>query len=405
MFQEKLEILKKVAEKVSLEKEILEILSKPKRVIKVNFPVKMKDGLMRVFEGYRVLYNDARGPGKGGIRFHPNVSEDEIITLAFLMMIKNAVVDLPYGGAKGGVKLDPKEFTREEIERISRAYVQAIYKNIGPDEDIPAPDVGTNQEIMAWMLDEYEKIVGRHEPAVITGKPISLGGSKGREIATSLGGFYILEECLKEFNLDVKNVAIQGCGNVGGNIALLLWKNGYKVVGISDSKGGIYDENGLDIEKVLEYKKEKGVLKGFKAKEISNEELLELKVDVLIPAAVENVITEENAGRIKAKMLLELANDPTTQKADEILNKRGIIVVPDVLANAGGVTVSYFEWVQNKQGFYWEEDEIKEKLKKKMVKAFKEVKEMAEMFKTDLRLAAYILAIRRIAEAIKERIR
>jgi glutamate dehydrogenase/leucine dehydrogenase len=405
MFQEKLEILKKVAEKVSLEKEILEILSKPKRVIKVNFPVKMKDGLMRVFEGYRVLYNDARGPGKGGIRFHPNVSEDEIITLAFLMMIKNAVVDLPYGGAKGGVKLDPKEFMREEIERISRAYVQAIYKNIGPDEDIPAPDVGTNQEIMAWMLDEYEKIVGRHEPAVITGKPISLGGSRGREIATSLGGFYILEECLKEFNLDVKTVAIQGCGNVGGNIALLLWKNGYKVVGISDSKGGIYDENGLDIGKVLEYKKEKGMLKGFKAKEISNEELLELKVDVLIPAAVENVITEENAGRIKAKMLLELANDPTTQKADEILNKRGIIVVPDVLANAGGVTVSYFEWVQNKQGFYWEEDEIKEKLKKKMVKAFKEVKEMAEMFKTDLRLAAYILAIRRIAEAIKERIR
>jgi glutamate dehydrogenase/leucine dehydrogenase len=403
MFQEKLEILKKVTEKVSLEKEILEILSKPKRVIKVNFPVKMKDGLMRVFEGYRVLYNDARGPGKGGIRFHPNVSEDEIITLAFLMMIKNAVVDLPYGGAKGGVKLNPKEFTREEIEKISRAYVQAIYKNIGPDEDIPAPDVGTNQEIMAWMLDEYEKIVGRHEPAVITGKPISLGGSRGREIATSLGGFYILEECLKEFNLDVKTVAIQGCGNVGGNIALLLWKNGYKVVGISDSKGGIYDENGLDIGKVLEYKKEKGMLKGFKAKEISNEELLELKVDVLIPAAVENVITEENAGRIKAKMLLELANDPTTQKADEILNKRGIIVVPDVLANAGGVTVSYFEWVQNKQGFYWEEDEIKEKLKKKMVKAFKEVKEMSEIFKTDLRLAAYILAIRRIAEAIKER--
>jgi glutamate dehydrogenase/leucine dehydrogenase len=403
MFQEKLKILKKVAEKVSLEKEILEILSKPKRVIKVNFPVKMRDGLIRIFEGYRVLYNDARGPGKGGIRFHPNVSEDEIITLAFLMMIKNAVVDLPYGGAKGGVKVNPKEFTREEIERISRAYVQAIYKNIGPDEDIPAPDVGTNQEIMAWMLDEYEKIIGKHEPAVITGKPINLGGSKGREIATSLGGFYILEESLKEFNLDVKSVAIQGCGNVGGNIALFLWKNGYKVVGISDSKGGIYDENGLDIEKVLEYKKEKGVLNGFGAKEITNKELLELKVDVLIPAAVENVITKENVGRIKAKMLLELANDPTTQEADEILNKRGTVVIPDVLANAGGVTVSYFEWVQNKQGFYWEEDEIKEKLKKKMVKAFKEIKEVSEEFKVNLRLAAYILAIKRIAEAIGER--
>lgn len=403
MLKEKLELLKNIAKKIGLENQILEILLKPKKVVKVNFPVKMDNGEIKIFEGYRVLYNDARGPGKGGIRFHPLVNEEEVIALAFLMMIKNAVLDLPYGGAKGGVKVNPKELSERELENLSRAYVRAIYGNIGVDKDIPAPDVGTDQKIMAWMLDEYENLASKHEPGVITGKPIILGGSKGREIATALAGFYVLEEFLKEFRIKAKTVAIQGCGNVGGNIALILWENGYKVVAISDSKGGIFNENGLNIEKVLKFKKEKGMLKGFGEKEITNEELLELGVDVLVPAAIENVITKENAGKIKAKTILELANGPTTQEADEILNKRGVMVIPDILANAGGVTVSYFEWVQNRQGFYWEESEIKEKLKEKMINAFKEVKDLAEKFDVSLRLGAYMLAIERIAEAIRAR--
>ncbi len=400
VFEQALKTLRRVAERAGTEEWIVEMLSRPKRVVKVSFPVKMDDGSIRIFTGYRVLYNDVRGPGKGGIRFHPNVNEDEVTALAFWMTIKNAVVDLPYGGAKGGVTVNPKELSRMELERLSRAYIRAIAPFIGVDKDIPAPDVYTDAKVMAWMLDEYEGIVGRHEPGVITGKPLALGGSAGRAMATSWGGFYVLEEARKEWSVG-KTVAIQGAGNVGGGLARILHEKGYKVVAISDSKGGVYDPDGLDIPAVLEAKRERGSVTAYDgAKKITNEELLTLDVDVLVPAAIEGVITKENAGDVKANIVLELANGPTTPEADEILRERGIVVVPDVLANAGGVTVSYFEWVQNRVGEYWDEETVLGKLRERMVRAFKDVLERADR---DLRMGAYVLALDRIAEAAKAR--
>ncbi len=386
------------------EKEI-EFLKEPKRVIQVRFPVKMDDGSIKYFQGYRVQYNDARGPTKGGIRFHPQVDLDEVKTLAFWMTIKNAVVGIPYGGGKGGVIINPKEHSQAELERVSREFIKAIHDVVGPTKDIPAPDVYTNPQTMAWMLDEYEKIKKEHLPGLITGKPLSIGGSEGRGYSTAMGGAYVLSEAASVMDIDplTARVAIQGFGNAGMNMARILSEWGYKIIAVSDSSTGLYDEEGLKIEEVIEYKIKNKKLKGYPAKEITNEELLEIETDILIPAALENQITKENADKIKAKLIVELANGPTTPEADEILRKKEIIVIPDVLANAGGVTVSYFEWVQNNYGYYWTEKEVLEKLEAIMTKSFKEIHEIVKEKDTSYRQAAYILAVNRILEAAKAR--
>ncbi|MEK6916989.1 MAG: Glu/Leu/Phe/Val dehydrogenase, partial [Nanoarchaeota archaeon] len=363
--------LSNINKTMKLSDKEMKLLLTPNKVIQEELEVKMDSGEMKKFQAFRVQYNRARGPTKGGIRYHPNVSLGEVKSLAFWMAVKCAVVDIPYGGAKGGIIVNPKELSQKELERLSRAFIRAIYKDIGPMKDIPAPDVYTNSQIMAWMLDEYEKLTGENAPGVITGKPLELGGSKGRSFATSQGGAYVLREFAKIKGLQPEEttVAVQGFGNAGSFIAKILDEWGYKIVAVSDSKGGIYNKNGLNI-KALEHHKEKtGSVKGF-AVDISNKELLELDVDVLVPAALENQITSQNADKIKAKVILELANGPVTPEADELLAKKKIAVLPDVLANAGGVTVSYFEWVQNLYGYYWEEAEILEKLDDEMIFKF-----------------------------------
>ena len=384
-------------------KEIVGFLEYPRRSLIVTFPVKMDSGKTKLFTGYRVQYNNALGPTKGGIRFHPEVNFEEVKTLAFLMSLKCAVLGLPYGGAKGAVQVNPKELSKKELERLSRAYIREIYAILGPKTDIPAPDVYTNAEIMGWMLDEYERIVGRKEPAAITGKPLCKGGSKGRDIATPQGGIYVLKEALKALKSKDPMVVIQGFGNVGMGAAKILYDEGYKIIGISDSNSGVYDENGIDIVKLIKHKDKTGKVSGFKGKEISNKELLELDCDVLIPAALESQIHKDNAANIKAKVVLELANAPVTPEADDILFKKRIAVVPDILANAGGVVVSYFEWVQNLDDKYWSLEEVLDKLNKKMVKAFNDVYKKAKKMKTTMRKAAYKLAIDKIMEAEKKR--
>ncbi|AJF61097.1 TPA: Glu/Leu/Phe/Val dehydrogenase [Candidatus Woesearchaeota archaeon] len=382
----------------------MRLLLTPKRIIEENLEIEMDSGKAKAFQSYRVQYNDARGPTKGGIRYHPNVTLGEVKSLGFWMAIKCAVVDIPYGGAKGGIAVNPKELSEKELERLSRAFIKAIYREIGPMKDIPAPDVYTNAQIMAWMLDEYEKLTGEHSPGVITGKPLELGGSKGRSFATSQGGAYVLREYAKLHNIipEKTTVAVQGFGNAGSHIAEILEGWGYKIVAVSDSRGGVYDKNGLNIKSLLEHKEKTGAVKGFAA-EISNEQLLELDVDILVPAALENQITKENADRIKAKVILELANGPLTPEADDILAKKKTAVLPDVLANAGGVTVSYFEWVQNLYSYYWEEPEILEKLERIMVKSARDIFDSAKKYKTTMRTGAYILAISRILAAEKLR--
>ncbi len=390
----------KAAEKLNLKSEVKEYLIEPKRIIQVRFPVMMDNGSVRVFTGFRIQHNDARGPSKGGIRFHPNVNLSEVKALASWMTWKCAVANIPYGGSKGGVIVDTKKLSQSEIERLSRAYIKALAEFIGEDVDVPAPDMYTNPQIMAWMRDEYEKLVGRQSPALITGKPVELGGSLGRGLATSRGGLFALEEAVKLTGIKVKTVAVQGFGNVGSGLALLLYQNGYKVVAVSDSHGAIYNEDGLNIEEVMAYKKKTGKLADFKgAKNITNNNLLELNVDVLAPSALENQITEENADKIKAKIVLEMANGPTTIAADRILYKKGIFVIPDILANSGGVTVSYFEWVQNKANFYWTEEEVNNKLKQFMTNAFRDVYNVHKQEKVDMRTAAYMVAIKRVAKA------
>jgi glutamate dehydrogenase/leucine dehydrogenase len=382
------------------------LLLSPKRIIQVNFPVKMDSGKTKRFNGYRVQYNDARGPTKGGIRFHPKVDLGEVKSLAFWMALKCSVVGIPYGGAKGGVEVDPKSLSTKELEMLSRAYIKSIHENVGPTKDVPAPDVYTTPQIMAWMLDEYEKIKGEHSPGLITGKPLELGGSQGRGFSTSQGGAIVLREYMKMKGFEPENttVAIQGFGNAGSFMAKILHEWGYKVVAVSDSKSGLYNEHGLNIPAILEHKKKTDSLAGFSnAKQITNPELLELNVDVLVPAALENQITKENADKIRAKVIVELANGPISPEADTLLEKKNIPVWPDILANAGGVTVSYFEWVQNLYGYYWTEEEVLEKLEKIMVNSFKEVYETAEKYKTTFRNGAYILAINRILTA--ERLR
>jgi len=395
------------AAKLNLDPQVHELLREPLRTLEVHFPIRMDDGKVKTFTGFRVQYNDARGPTKGGLRFHPEETIDTVKALAAWMTWKTAVVDIPYGGSKGGVICNPKELSRTELEGIARGYVRAIGRFIGPEKDIPAPDVYTTPQVMGWMMDEYSKMVGYNVPGVITGKPIPLGGSLGRGDATARGTVYCIIEAAKELDIDLKGatVAIQGYGNAGYYCGTLMEElAGSKVVAVTDSRGGVYDENGIDPVAVKEYKQQNGTVSGFKGfKVITNDEVLELDVDVLIPAAIENVITHRNAANIKAKIIGEAANGPTTPEADEILFKNGQYVIPDFLCNAGGVTVSYFEWVQNIGGYYWPIDQVHEQLKAKMVKAFYETHNMAKHHNVDNRIGAYMVSVQRVAEAMKLR--
>ncbi len=399
--------LKKAAKVINLDEQALDLLKAPQQFMQVSIPVKMDNGKTKVFTGFRVRYNNARGPTKGGIRFHPEETLSTVKALAAWMTWKTAVVDIPLGGGKGGVICNPKEMSAGELERTARGFIRALGTFIGPERDIPAPDVYTTPQLMAWMMDEYEIITRRSAPGVITGKPIPVGGSLGRGDATAKGGMYVLREAAKRVGLDLgkATVAVQGFGNAGQFAHKLVKQHfGSKVVAVTDSKGGVYNEAGLDFEKLLEHKKKTGSVVGFSgAKSISNSEILELPVDVLVPAALENVITSKNADKIKAKIVLELANGPTTPEADDILFKKNVLVLPDFLANAGGVTVSYFEWVQNVAGYYWEEDEVYEKLDKKMTKATADVFANVDKYKVDPRTAAYTVSVARVAEAMKLR--
>ncbi|MEK6899769.1 MAG: Glu/Leu/Phe/Val dehydrogenase [Nanoarchaeota archaeon] len=398
-FENVTKFLEKIAPLAGLTQKEITLLETPDRILKAELKVGNK-----TYPAYRVQFNNARGPYKGGIRFHPEVNEDEVKSLAFWMGIKTAVTDIPFGGGKGGIIVDPKKLNKDELEELSRAYVRAFYKFLGPDADVPAPDVYTNAEIMAWMLKEYEKLTKTKAPAFITGKPLDLGGSKVRDIATALGGVFILEEAVKKLGLKEKKVSIQGFGNAGMNMALLLEKKGYVIVAVSDSKGGIYEPKGLDIKQVIKIKETRGSVTEYaEASKISNEELLAGDCDVLIPSALSNVITAENAGKIKADIVLELANGPITPEADEILYKKKILVLPDILANAGGVTVSYFEWVQNKKSESWSEEEVKKRLQEKMVLAFDQIWKQFTDGKYSFRTAAYVLALKRIVAAEKKR--
>jgi len=399
--------LDSVVKLLKLDSSLHKLLRKPLREFKFKIPVKMDNGKTRYFQGFRIQYNDARGPGKGGIRYHPEETLDTVRALAAWMTWKTALLDLPFGGAKGGVVCNPKEMSQRELELLSRGYIRKIWRYIGPEKDIPAPDVYTNSQIMAWMVDEYSKLRGYFCPGVITGKPVSLGGSLGRADATARGGIYATREAAKYLKLDTKEatVAIQGYGNAGSFAATLSQQIlGCKIVAVSDSKGGIYSAEGLSPQEVLEYKKKTGSVVNFpNTKPISNEGLLELNVDILIPAALENVITGENAPRIKAKIIAEMANGPTTPQADEILYKNKVFVIPDFLCNAGGVTVSYFEWVQNLSGYYWTEEEVYQKLDIKMTKAFYDVLDTSLAKNIDMRRAAYLVAVNRVAEAVRLR--
>ena len=391
---------------IVLTNDEIEILKTPKRVLEVSIPVRMDDGSLRVFNGYRVQHNDIRGPFKGGIRFHPNVDLDEVKALAFWMTFKCAVADIPFGGGKGGITLNPKELSDAELERLTRAYVRAIGDNVGPQKDVPAPDVYTNSQTMAWFMDEFSRISGHNEPAVVTGKPVEIGGSLGRDVATAQGGFFVFENVFNKMSLDKQKtaVAIQGFGNAGMNFAKIAHDAGYNVVAVSDSRGGIYSEEGLDIEKVIIHKEKNGSVQNLPgAKNISNEELLELPVEVLVPAALEGVITLENVKNIKAKLILELANGPITVEAGEELHKQGVVFIPDILANSGGVIVSYFEWVQNLRHFYWKKEKINGLLDEKISSATNLVWERMQKSKIDMRTAAYVVAIERIAKALKVR--
>ncbi|MEM7117898.1 MAG: Glu/Leu/Phe/Val dehydrogenase [Chloroflexota bacterium] len=392
---------------LQLDPDMHAFLREPMREFHFSIPVRMDNGTTKTFRGYRVQYSDARGPAKGGIRFHPDETIDTIRALAAWMTWKTAVADIPLGGGKGGVICNPRELSRGELERLSRGYMRAISRYVGITQDVPAPDVNTNPQIMAWMLDEYEVLTGHREPGVITGKPLALGGSAGRGPATALGGLFTIREIAKIKGLDLSEMtcAIQGYGNVGSNAHVLAHKMfGMKVVAVSDEFGGIYDDQGLDPDKTLPYSRRNGRLTNFPNSEaITNAQLLELDVDILIPAAIENQITAQNADRIKAKIVAELANGPTTPDADNVLNDKGCYIIPDFLCNAGGVTVSYFEMVQNSYQFYWEESEVQQRLDEKMTKAFTAVHEMSVNKKVDTRVAAYLVAVNRVAEAVRLR--
>src|SRR5690606_822738 len=377
----------------------------PMRLMEVRIPVRMDDGKTKVFTGYRAQHSDAVGPTKGGVRFHPDVNRDEVIALSMWMTLKCGIVDLPYGGGKGGIICDPREMSMHEIEKLSRGYVRAISQIVGPNKDIPAPDVFTNSQIMAWMFDEYSKIDEFNSPGFITGKPIVLGGSQGRDKATAQGVTIVINEAAKKRGLDMQGarVVIQGFGNAGSFLAKFLHDAGAKVIGISDAYGALHDPDGLDIDYLLDRRDSFGTVTNLFDNTITNKELFELDCDIIVPAAISNQITAENAHNIKASIVVEAANGPTTAEATKILTERGILLVPDVLASAGGVTVSYFEWVQNNQGYYWSQEEVDEKLNKKLVDAFENIYNVATTRNIDMRLAAYMVGARRTAEAARFR--
>ena len=392
----------RAADKLELGTAVRDVLRQPKREVTVHFPVQLDDGTIRVFTGYRVWHNVTRGPAKGGIRFHPQTGLDEVRALAMWMTWKCACVKIPYGGAKGGVTCDPKAMSARELERLTRRFTTEIADMIGPDSDIPAPDVNTNAQVMAWMMDTYSMHHGYSVTGVVTGKPVSIGGSEGRQEATGRGVVYTIQEAAKAIDLDLRSarVAVQGFGNVGEGAARFIAELGARVVAVSDSRGGVFNADGLDLALVTRHKQETGSVIGApRTRPISNAELLELDCDVLIPAAMEGIITERNAARIQARVIAEGANGPTTPAADDLLRERGIMVIPDILCNAGGVTVSYFEWVQDREEFFWTIDEINARLRRVMVRAFEDVHRTAVEHDTDLRLAAYMLAVSRVAEA------
>jgi glutamate dehydrogenase/leucine dehydrogenase len=391
---------------IGLDEDVHNLLREPMRTLQVRIPVRMDDGSTKTFTGFRVQYNDARGPTKGGIRFHPDETLDTVKALASWMTWKCAVVGIPYGGGKGGVICNPKELSPSELERLSRAYIRAISQFVGPKKDIPAPDVYTTPQIMAWMMDEYSQLMQYNTPGIITGKPIPIGGSLGRGNATAQGAIYCIREAAKEFDIDLtaSTAVIQGYGNAGSYAAMILSDMGVKIIAVSDSRGGIYDENGLNPAAVFEHKKKTGSVGGFPgAKEVSNAELLEIPCDILVPAALENQITGANADRINAKIVAEAANGPVTPEADAIFAKKGIFDIPDFLCNAGGVTVSYFEWVQNEAGFYWTEKEVYDRLDTIMTESFHAVLATSRERNIDMRTAAYVLAVSRVVEAMRLR--
>ncbi|NCJ08498.1 glutamate dehydrogenase [Synechococcales cyanobacterium C] len=412
LFSDASQRLEKVFSYVDLPEDALEYLKFPKASLSVSIPVRMDDGSLKVFPGYRVRYDDTRGPGKGGIRYHPDVTLDEVQTLAFWMTFKCAALNLPFGGAKGGITVNPKALSRMELERLSRGYIDAIAGFIGPDVDIPAPDVYTNPMIMGWMMDQYSIQQRRISWAVVTGKPLAIGGSVGRDTATGSGAYFVIEAMQEKLGLNPAQttVAVQGFGNAGAVVADLLAAAGYRVVAVSDSKGGIYAPKGLDIPSV---RQQKDATRGIQAvycqgtvcnlvehETISNEDLLTLDVDILIPAALENQITEQNASQVQARYIFEVANGPVSSTADPILEQNGVMVFPDILVNAGGVTVSYFEWVQNRSGLYWSEPEVEQQLRQRMVKETAQIWEIAQTREISLRTAAYVHAMTRLGAAI-----
>ena len=397
-----------VAKEMGLDPNIREYLKRVERALIVSIPIMMDDGTLKIFEGYRVHHSTVRGPGKGGIRFAPSVNLDEVKALATWMTWKSSLLNLPLGGAKGGVQVDPRELSKIELEKLTRRYTAEIINIIGPDIDIPAPDVNTNAQIMAWIMDVYSMQKGRTIPGVVTGKPIEIGGSVGREPATGMGLYYVLEAICEKLNIDLKSqtIIIQGFGNVGGTIGKLLYDYGCKIIAVSDISGGLYYSDGLDIDKLLAWTQEGNYLQDFKDsnyKLITNEDLIVSQCDVLIPAALENQITEANAGEIKCKIILEGANGPTTTEADKILHNKGIHVIPDILANAGGVCVSYFEYIQDIHSYFWKLERINKELKRILVEAFEEVYKVSKERNISLRTAAYVLAVSRIAKAIELR--
>ncbi|HHY35695.1 MAG TPA: Glu/Leu/Phe/Val dehydrogenase [Firmicutes bacterium] len=398
--------IKRACDQLGLEPAAYDILKQPERAIEVSFPVEMDDGTVKVFTGWRSQHNTALGPAKGGLRFHPNTNFDEVKALSMWMTFKCSVVGLPYGGGKGAVRCNPKELSPRELERISRGFIRALGDFIGPLKDIPAPDVYTNAQIMAWMVDEFSAMKGFPNPGLLTGKPILLGGSLGRNTATARGCTYVIREAAKKIGLDLKKAtyAVNGFGNAGSYSAFFMKDMGAKMVACNDSKGGAYNPEGMDPVAVSQWKAEHGTVKGFPgSRDISTEELYALPVDILIPAALENTITQSIAPNVKAKIIGEAANGPTTPEADEILNKKGVMILPDILASAGGVTVSYFEWVQNLMNFYWTAEEVDSRLENIMVKAFEEVYAMHKEKGVSLREAAFLVAVKKVADAMRLR--
>lgn len=403
--------VKHACEALKLGPEVYELLKEPKRIIEVSIPVRMDDGTLRSFKGYRALHNDAIGPGKGGIRLHPGVCPDEVKALSIWMTFKCGVMGVPYGGGKGGITVDPLTLSQGELERLSRGYIQGLYKYLGEKIDIPAPDVGSNGQIMAWMVDEYIKLTGENHMGVLTGKPVSWGGSQGRNEATGFGVSVITREAAAKVGINMKksNVAIQGFGNVGRYTVKNVERQGANIVAIGEwaPKVGtfaIYNENGLDFQDMADYIDQNKSLVGYpKGKQITLEEFWALDVDIMIPAALENAIQEKEAKLIKAKLVAEAANGPITAEADAIFKERGIVVTPDILSNAGGVTVSYFEWVQNRYGYYWSEKEVEDKQEIKMVDAFNDIWALSQEYKVTLREAAYMISVKKVADVMKQR--